>query len=41
MGQHSFEANSNGAVAFYDLKMKFEMFMSHFAGKVMNHASRE
>ena len=25
VGQHIFEANINGAVAFYELKMKFEM----------------
>ena len=25
MGQHLFEANINGAEAFYELKMKFEM----------------
>ena len=41
MGQHLFEANINRAEAFYELKMKFEMKMSHFEGKVVNHANRE
>ena len=41
MGQHLFEANINGTVDFYGLKMKFEMQMSHFEGKVVNHATRK
>ena len=36
-----FEANINGAEAFYELKMKFEMQNVSFWGKVVNHARRE